>query len=60
MLLVISLLVYTQSLEYKKDIEMNVQQINQQSKMLEMMFHALPQTEVKANLENEIIIKATM
>lgn len=59
-LLVISLLVYTQSLEYKKDIEMNVQQINQQSKMLEMMFHALPQTEVKANLENEIIIKATM
>jgi len=59
-LLVISLLVYTQSLEYKKDIEMNVQQINQQNKMLEMMFHALPQTEVKASLDNEIIIKATM
>ena len=31
-LLIISLVIYTQSIEYKKDIEMNIQQINQQSK----------------------------
>jgi hypothetical protein len=59
-LLIISLFVYTQSLEYKADIEMNIQQINQQNKMLEMMFHALPQTEVKAKFTNDIIIRPTI
>ena len=58
-LLVISLFIYTQSIEYKADIEMNIQQINQQNKMLEMMFHALPQTEVKAKFTNDIIIRPT-
>jgi len=59
-LLIISLFVYTQSIEYKKDIEMNVQQINQQSKMLEMMFNALPQTEIRAKFENEVVIRPTI
>ena len=59
-LLVISLLVYTESIEYKKDIEMNIQQINYQNKMLEMMFNSLPPTEVKAKLENPIIIRPTI
>ena len=59
-LLIISLFIYTQSLEYKADIKMNIQQINQQSKMLEMMFHALPPTEVKAKFTNDIIIRPTI
>lgn len=59
-LLIISLFVYTQSLEYKADIKMNIQQINQQNKMLEMMFHALPPTEVKAKFTNDIIIRPTI
>ncbi len=59
-LLIISLFIYTQSLEYKADIKMNIQQINQQNKMLEMMFHALPQTEVKAKFTNDIIIRPTI
>ena len=59
-LLIISLVVYTQSIEYKKDIEMNIQQINQQSKVLEMMFHALPPVEVKAKFTNDIIIRPTI
>jgi len=59
-LLIISLFVYTQSIEYKKDIEMNVHQINQQSKMLEMMFNALPQTEIRAKFENEVVIRPTI
>ncbi len=59
-LLVISLLVYTESIEYKKDIEMNIQQINYQNKMLEMMFNSLPSTEVRAKLENVIVIKPTI
>jgi len=58
-LLVISLLVYTESIEYKKDIEMNIQQINYQNKMLEMMFNSLPPTEVKAKIANQILIKPT-
>ncbi len=59
-LLVVSLFIYTQSVEYKADIEMNIQQINQQNKMLEMMFHALPPTEVKAKFTNDIIIRPTI
>ncbi len=59
-LLIISLIIYTQSIEYKKDIEMNIQQINQQNKMLEMMFNALPPTEVKAKFDNEIIVRPTI
>lgn len=59
-LLILSLFVYTQSIEYKKDIEMNIQQINQQNKILEMMFHALPPTEVKAKFDNAIIIRPTI
>ncbi len=59
-LLIISLFIYTQSLEYKADIQMNIQQINQQNKMLEMMFHALPPTEVKAKFTNDIIIRPTI
>jgi hypothetical protein len=59
-LLIISLFIYTQSIEYKKDIEMNIMQISQQNKMLEMMFHALPPTEIKAKFEDEIIIRPTI
>jgi len=59
-LLIISLFVYTQSIEYKADIEMNIQQINQQNQMLEMMYHALPATEVKAKFTNDIIIRPTI
>ncbi|MCF6269468.1 MAG: hypothetical protein L3J41_07150 [Melioribacteraceae bacterium] len=59
-LLIISLIIYTQSIEYKKDIEMNIQQINQQNKILEMMFHSLPPVEVKAKFTNDIIIRPTI
>ena len=59
-LLIISLIIYTESIEYKKDIEMNIQQINQQNKMIELLFHSLPETEVKATFANEIVVKPTI
>ena len=59
-LIIVSLLIYTESVEYKKDIEMKIQQINQQNKMLEMMYHALPPTEVRAKFENTIVIRPTI
>ena len=59
-LLVISLLVYTESIEYKKDIEMSIQQISHQNKMIEMLFHSLPPTEVKATFANNVIVKPTI
>ncbi len=59
-LLIISLFIYTQSLEYKANIKMNIQQINQQNKMLQMMFNALPPVEVKAKFTNDIIIRPTI
>lgn len=59
-LLVLSIALYSKSVEYKKDIETNIQQINYQNKMLEMMFNSLPPSVVKAKLENPIIIRPTM
>ena len=58
-LLILSLLIYTQSLEYQKDIEIKINQIDQKNRMIEMLFHSLPQAEVRTVLENEIIIKPT-
>ena len=58
-LLILSLLFYTQSLEYQKDIEIKIDQIDQKNRMIEMLFHSLPQAEVRTILENEIIIKPT-
>ncbi|VAX22467.1 hypothetical protein MNBD_IGNAVI01-1060 [hydrothermal vent metagenome] len=59
-LLILSIVLYSNSVEYKKDIEINMQQINYQNKMLEMMFNSLPPAEVKTKLDNEIIIRPTM
>ncbi|MEN8194338.1 MAG: hypothetical protein ABFS12_16070 [Bacteroidota bacterium] len=59
-LLIISIFMYSQSIEYKKDIEMSIQQINHQNKMIEMLFHSLPETEVKATFANDIIVKPTI
>jgi len=58
-LLILSLLIYTQSLEYQKDIEIKIDQIDQKNRMIEMLFHSLPQAEVRTVLENEIVIKPT-
>lgn len=59
-LLIISIFMYSQSLEYKNDIKMSIQQINQQNKMIEMLFHSLPETEVKATFANEVVVKPTI
>ncbi|NOX66493.1 MAG: hypothetical protein GXO85_12090 [Chlorobi bacterium] len=56
-LLIISLLTYNQSLEYKKDIKMKVQQINYQNKLLELMFNSFPQTEIRTTYSKDTIIK---
>lgn len=59
-LMIISFSIYSESKEYKKDIEMNIRQINQQNRLLEMMFNSLPPTEVKAKFDNDIIIRPTI
>lgn len=59
-LLIASIFIYSQSMEYKKDIELSIQQINQQNRMIEMLFHSLPETEVKTTFTNDIIVKPTI
>lgn len=59
-LLIVSIFIYSQSMEYKKDIELSIQQINQQNKMIEMLFHSLPETEVRTTLANDIVIKPSI
>ncbi len=59
-LLIVSIFMYSQSIEYKKDIELSIQQINQQNRMIEMLFHSLPETEVKATFANEVVVKPSI
>jgi len=59
-LLIVSIFMYSQSIEYKEDIEMSIQQINQQNRMIEMLFHSLPETEVRTTFANDIVIKPSI
>lgn len=59
-LFIVSIFMYSQSMEYKKNIELSIQQINQQNKMIEMLFHSLPETEVRTTLANEVIVKPSI
>jgi len=42
---------------YKEKLNLQIQQVNYQSKMINLLFNSLPPAVVKANLENPIIIK---
>ena len=57
-LLVVSVVFYSQTLDYKKTIDQKVEQVDQKNQMIELLMNSLPQTEVNANLDNEVIIKA--
>lgn len=59
-LMIVSLFIYSESKEYKKDIELSIQQINQQNKMIEMLFHSLPETEIKTTFANDVVIKPSI
>lgn len=59
-MIVLSVLFYSQSRNYEQKFEATVQQVNQQNKMIELLFNSLPQAEVQAEPENNVIVKANL
>jgi len=59
-LLVLSIFFYNESMQYKNKLELTYQRVNQQNQMIKVLFNSLPQTEVKGNLNNEIVVTAKM
>ena len=55
-LLVISIFLFNESAHYKKNVELVYRQVNQQNRMINVLINSLPQTEVRAEFANEIIV----
>ena len=60
LLLVVSIFFYNESTHYKEQIEMTYRQVDQQNKMINVLLNSLPQTEVRAEFANEIIVTPKM
>lgn len=56
--LIVSIVFYTQTLDYKETLDTKIEQVDQKNQMIELLMNSLPQTEVNAKLDNEVIIKA--
>ncbi|MFZ1289061.1 MAG: hypothetical protein WAR79_03165 [Melioribacteraceae bacterium] len=59
-LLAVSFFFYYESLQYRNKLELSFQQINQQNQMIQVLFNTLPQAEVKAKVENQIVVTSNM
>lgn len=59
-LLIISLLFYNNSIQYKNKLELTYQQMYMQNQMIQVLFNTLPQVEVSEKLENTIIVTPKM
>lgn len=58
LLIAVSVVFYTQTLDYKETLDKKIEQVDQKNQMIELLMNSLPQTEVNAKLDNEVIIQA--
>ena len=59
-LLALSFYFYRSSIQYRDQVELTSQQVYQQNQMIKVLFNSLPQTEVRAEFANEIIVTPQM
>ena len=59
-LLAISFFFYNESMQYRNKLEVTSQQVNQQNRMIQILFNTLPQAEVRGTLENTIVVTPKM
>lgn len=59
-LLAISFFFYNESMQYRNKLEVTSQHVNQQNKLIKVLFNTLPQAEVNGKVENEIIVTSQM
>ncbi|MBK7104514.1 MAG: hypothetical protein IPH62_04455 [Ignavibacteriae bacterium] len=60
LLLALSFFFYNESMQYRNKLELSFQQINQQNQMIQVLFNTLPQAEVKAKVEDLIVVTSNM
>jgi hypothetical protein len=60
LLLAISFFFYNESMQYRNKLEVTSQQVNQQNKLIKVLFNTLPQAEVRGKVDNEIIVTSQM
>ncbi len=60
LLLIASLFFYSQTIEYRQDLNSTMVKVRQQDNLIEMLMNSLPEAEVIRERDNEIIIKANI
>ena len=58
LLVVVSLVFYNQTMDYKQTLDKKIEQVDQKNLMIELLMNSLPQTEVNAKLDDQVIVKA--
>jgi len=58
LLIVVSVAFYSQTVDYRETLDKKIEQVDQKNQMIELLMNSLPQTEVNAKLDDQIIIKA--
>ena len=56
----VSFFLYSQTTTYKEKLDETIWQVNQQQKMIQLLFNSLPTTEVKGRLKNQVIVTPKM
>jgi hypothetical protein len=60
LLLVVSILFYSETVSYRNSLEQKNQQVMQQTQMIELLMNSLPMTEVTASYPNPVKVEANM
>ncbi len=59
-LLIVSILLYSQSLSYKQSLESTMQQVHRQDQLIELLFNGLPPATVESNFINQVDVKPSI
>lgn len=59
-LIIVSVLFYSQVNEYKQKYEAKAEQVSQQNKMINLLYNSLPVTEITSVPDNQVVVRAKM
>jgi hypothetical protein len=59
-LLILSLFMFSEMREYRKEIQLTSQRMIEQQKTINLLINSLPTVEVESELKNPIIVKANL
>ena len=59
-LIIISILFYNESNNYKQKLEKTIEQVNRQEQLMHVLINSLPAPEIKVKASNEVIVTAKL